>query len=392
MRVLFILTELPYPASRNGIALINHELLRQAPENAHIDLLITGVEEPNANKERLRAVAPTIDRITFTGEPFSRKYRVGNLLSGALLGRNLFSQPGVRSYLSKLRILPDAIYVAPLMSGLDLRLARPLFLNAVDSFAQLNENAFIRTGSWRDRLKMVLYRAYERRALGAASLINFVSKVDLESVRSRAPALPLINLSNGVDSSKFTPDESRRVPGRLLFTGNFDYAPNAEAARYLVTVIFPQIRAAVPMATLQIVGRNPPSEILHCPGVDATGYVEDIVSCYRSAQVFVCPLLSGAGVKNKVLEALSSGLPVVTTSLGIDGIAFLKEDKHYLLADDPRAFVQSVVAILKDEGLRSSLGQEARAIVTRYHGWGPIVERYFEALRQVARKRKQVAS
>ena len=180
------------------------------------------------------------------------------------------------------------------------------------------------------------------------------------------------------------------MSGRLLFIGNFDYTPNAEAARYLVRDIFPKIRAASPMATLQIVGRNPPSEILNCPGVIATGFVEDIASCYRSAQVFVCPLLSGAGVKNKVLEALSSGLPVVTTSLGIDGIEYIKADRHYLLADDPRVFVQRVVAILEDEGLRKSLGQEARAVVTQHHGWSPIVERYFEALRQVAGKWEQV--
>lgn len=392
MRLLFILTELPYPASRNGIALINHELLCQAPADVHIDLLITGIEEPNEDIDQLRALAPCIDRIEFTGESLSRKHRVGNLLSGVLLGRNLFTQIGLRRYFRDLRQLPDAIYVAPLMAGLDLGLARPLFLNAVDSFARLNENAFNRTGHWRDWLKMALYRVYERRTLGTARLINFVSSADLESVRRGAPKLPLINISNGVDSSKFSPNESLRVPGRLLFTGNFDYAPNAEAARHLIEDIFPLIRAANPVATLQIVGRNPPAEILDSPGVIVTGFVEDIASCYQAAQVFVCPLLSGAGVKNKVLEAMSSGLPVVTTSLGVEGIEHLEEDRHYLLADDPSGFVKRVLAVLENEKLRSSLGQKARAIVTQHHSWGPIVERYFEALTLVAGERKQVAS
>jgi glycosyltransferase involved in cell wall biosynthesis len=392
MRLLFILTELPYPAGRNGISLINHELLRQAPFDAHIDLLITGIEEPNEDVDQLRALAPCIDRIEFTGESLSRKYRVGNLLSGVLLGRNLFTQIGLRRYLSDLRQLPDAIYVAPLMAGLDLGLARPLFLNAVDSFARFNENGFLRTGRWSDWLKMALYRVYERRILGAATMINFVSSADLESVRREAPELPLINISNGVDSSKFTPDESMRVPGRLLFTGNFDYAPNAEAARHLVANIFPIIRRVIPTATLQIVGRNPPVEILEQPGVIATGFVEDITSCYRTAQVFVCPLLSGAGVKNKVLEAMSSSLPVVTTPLGIEGIDYLKADWHYLLAEDPRSFANRVVTVLENAELRTSLGNEARSIVTQHHSWGPIVERYFEALRLVAGERKQVAS
>jgi glycosyltransferase involved in cell wall biosynthesis len=278
------------------------------------------------------------------------------------------------------------------MTGFDLGLARPLFLNAVDSFARLNESAYLCTGRWRDWVKMTLYRAYERRALGAASMINFVNKGDLASVRRGKPELPLINLSNGVDSSKFTSDESQRVPGRMLFTGNFDYAPNVEAVRHLVTDIFPLIRAVSPMVTLHIVGKNPPAEVLACPGVTATGFVEDIASCYRSAQVFVCPLLSGAGIKNKVLEALSSGLPVVTTSLGVDGIEHLEVNRHYLLADDPREFVKCVVKVLEDEELRGSLGKEARAIVTRYHGWGAIIGQYFEAMGRVAGKRKQEAS
>jgi glycosyltransferase involved in cell wall biosynthesis len=392
MRFLFILSELPYPASRNGIALINHELVRQAPADAHIDLLITGIEEPNEDSDQLRALAPCINRIEFTGESLSRKYRVGNLLSGVLLGRNLFTQIGLRRYFRDLRQLHDAIYVAPLMAGLDLGVAQPLFLNAVDSFARLNESAYLRTGCWRNWLKMAMYRIYERRALRTATMINFVSSADLESVRRVAPELPLINISNGVDSSKFIPDECARVPGRLLFTGNFDYAPNAEAARHLVEDIFPLIRAVSPTATLQIVGRNPPTEILDRPGVISTGFVDDIASCYRTAQVFVCPLFSGAGVKNKVLEAMSSGLPVVTTTIGIEGIDYLEAGRHYLLAEDPKNFAERVVKILENRELRSSLGNAARAIVIEHHSWGPIVERYFEALRLVASKRKKVVS
>jgi glycosyltransferase involved in cell wall biosynthesis len=392
MRILFIITELPYPASRNGIALINHELLRQAPADVLIDLLITGIEEPKEDIDQLRALAPAIDSVNFTGQLLSRKYRVGNLLSGILLGRNLFTQIGLRRHLSDLHPLPDVIYVAPLMAGFDLGLAQPLFLNAVDSFARLNENTYLRTGQWRDWLKMTLYRIYERRTLSTATIINFVSSADRESVRRECPELPLINISNGVDSSKFTPDESMRVPGRLLFTGNFDYAPNAAAARHLVKDIFPLIRSTYPSATLQIVGKNPPSEVMDQPGVIVTGFVEDIALCYRTAQVFVCPLLSGAGIKNKVLEAMSSGLPVVTTPLGIEGISCLEANRHYIVADNPRIFVKHVLEVLQNEDIRASLGREARMIIIQHHAWGPIVERYFEVIRVVAKKRKQVKS
>jgi len=385
MRLLFILTELPYPASRNGVALINHELLKSAPAGSCIDLLITGREEAAEPTQRLRAVAPAINDIRFTNEPLSRRYRIGNLLSGVLLGRNIFTQPALRRYLADQRGSYDAFYVAPLMAGLDFQLTTPLFLNAVDSFARFNENAYRRSGGWRDRMKVGLYRAYERRVLAAASLINFVSSTDMAGVRRGNPSLPLINISNGVDSTVFTPVEHLRVAGRLLFTGNFDYAPNAEAARHLVLDIFPSIRAARPDATLHIVGRNPPPELHRQPGVTTTGFVPDIVACYRSAEVFVCPLLSGAGVKNKILEALSAGLPIVTTSLGIDGIEHLHEGHHYLLADEQATFARRVLEVLDDAALRRSLGEHARAVATRHLGWQPIVKHYFDALAQIAR-------
>jgi glycosyltransferase involved in cell wall biosynthesis len=226
---------------------------------------------------------------------------------------------------------------------------------------------------------MKLYRLYERRALTTVNMINLVSSVDFYSLSREAPELPLINICNGVDSSKFTPDEVCRIPGRLLFTGNFEYAPNAEAARHLALYILPQIRRVVPSATLQIVGRNPPPEIIAQPGVIATGFVEDITSCYRNSQVFVCFLLSGAGVKNKVLEAMSSGLPVVTTQLGIDGIDHLEVGRHYLLANDAQSYVQLVVDALGNQNLRNYLAQEARVVMAKHFSWSIIAKRYYTA-------------
>ena len=384
MRILFILTELPFPASRNGVALINHQLLKHAPKDVRIDILIIGSREPSDVVDKLLAIAPVIESIQFTNEPLSRKYRIGNLLSGALLGRNLFTQSGVRNYVRTLSHKIDVVYISPIMIGMDLRLVRPVFLNAIDSLSVFNNNAFRHTGKFRDKIKTVLYKAYERRAFIDASLINFVSFSDMESVRRGNPGLPLLNLSNGIDCTVFTPSEQERVPGRLLFTGNLDYAPNSEAARHLVFEIFPRIRATLPNATLHIVGRNPPPDVIGHPGVVATGFVEDIVAYYRSAEVFVCPMLSGAGVKNKVLEALSAGLPIVTTSLGINGIEYVEEGRHYLLADDPYMFSQKVLSLLMDGALRGILCQQARALALQYLGWQPIVNRYFNAMRKVA--------
>jgi glycosyltransferase involved in cell wall biosynthesis len=383
MNVLFILTELPYPAERNGVALINAQLLKNAPSDVRINILVTGLAESDHVISSLRSTSSAIDIIHFTKTPMSRIYRVGNLLSGALIGRNILTQPGVKEFLQQLSTPPDVVYASPLMTAFDFNLTQPLFLNAVDSFARLNEKAYRRTGNWRYKLKSFLYRNYERRSLRAAQLVNFVSSDDKQYVQRGNPLLSLVNVSNGVDSDTFFPNPKYRVPGRILFTGNFDYQPNREAALCLAKDIYPKILLLHPNASLHIVGSNPPKEILAQNGITLSGFVNDIATYYQTADVFVCPLLTGAGVKNKILEALSSGLAIVTTSLGVEGISHLKEDFHYVLADDVDTFAVEVSNLLKDDTRRLLLGRRARHIASAYLQWQPVTEKYFTEIRNV---------
>lgn len=383
MNVLFILNELPYPAERNGIALINAQLLKYAPRDVRINILVTGLAESDHVVSSLRSTSSAIDIIHFTQTPMSRKYRVGNLLSGALIGRNILTQPGVREFLQQLSTPPDVVYASPLMAAFDFNLTQPLFLNAVDSFARLNEKAYRRTGNWQYKLKSFLYRNYERRSLRPAKRVNFVSSDDKQYVQRSNPLLSLLNVSNGVDSDTFFPNSKYRVPGRILFTGNFDYQPNREAALYLANNIYPKILLLHPNASLHIVGSNPPKDIVARNGIKLTGFVDDIATYYQTADVFVCPLLTGAGVKNKILEALSTGLAIVTTSLGVEGISHLKKDFHYVLADDADTFALEVSNLLKDDTRRLSLGRRARDVASGYLQWQPVVEKYFSEMRNI---------
>lgn len=384
MHFVFILTEIPYPPNRNGLALINYELLKRAPEDVSIDLLVTGPKEDIGLVDKLRSEAPAINDVFYTDQAISRKRRLGNLLSVILLGRNVFSQIKANKYLLQRSCGTDLFYVSPLIADVDFRRIFPIFLNAVDSLARYNENAFLHSGKWKDMIKMQMYRIYERRILPSAKLTNFVSFLDVESVRSRNPNISLINITNGVDSDIFQPNDEKRVSGRLIFTGNFDYSPNAQAAKFLAREIFPRVLSKRPNATLRIVGRNPPVGLCDYPGVVATGFVEDIIPYYQEAEIFVCPLLSGAGVKNKVLEALSVGLPIVTTSIGIDGIPHIQEGKHYLLADDPELFSSYVLMLLDNVDLRRSMAQAARHVAKNNLGWAPIVNNYFTAMKALA--------
>ncbi len=158
--------------------------------------------------------------------------------------------------------------------------------------------------------------------------------------------------------------------GDLLFVGNFAHPPNVDAVRFLVKEIFPKIKTRLPRVKLYIVGNNPTPEIQKLNGGDivVTGFVPDLTPYLLNARVSVNPLRYGAGMKGKIGEALSYGLPVVTTSVGAEGMN-LQHGLHALIADDADAFAQEVVRLYEDRMLWEKLSQEGRLLVERR--WGP---------------------
>jgi polysaccharide biosynthesis protein PslH len=381
MRLLFVLTDLPFPAHRDGVALINHAILTRLPEGYLVDLAIASDPEPEA-EAALRSVAQRIDRVHYVGSARQRRFRIGNLISGALLGRNLFVKPEVAHLVQEQRY--DAVYVAPLMSFVDFRELRPVYLNAVDSFARLNDTAYRRSGRLVDRLKRALYQQYESRVLPTVARTTFVSQADLDYVTNRRKGLALHCIPNGVDTDWFSDDGRVRAQADLLFTGNFAYQPNADAAMYLAREVLPLVRARCPDARLLIVGRSPPTALKGLPGVEVTGFVEDIRVYYREATVFVCALRSGAGIKNKILEAMATGIPIVSSSLGVDGIEGALANRHFLEAEGAQATAAQVLRLLDSGAERAALAREARALVASRMSWDATVAAYVQSIATVA--------
>jgi polysaccharide biosynthesis protein PslH len=386
MRFLFILSELPFPQHRNGLALINYQILIHAPKDVEIDLLVTADPEPQL-VEDLRAAAPQVGRVTMLGEARGRRFRIGNLISGAVLGFNAFRHVELKRWLQSSYGTYDAVYASPLIGCYDLRLAAPLLLNAVDSFSKLNLSFYRSTGKLRDKLKWKAYERYENRVLKSALTTSFVSHVDQAHVAAHSPELHTTCIPNGVDTEFFSPGTEARDAAGILFTGNFAYEPNAQAARYFASTILPLIRAERPDAVFFVVGKNPPADLHGMDGVVITGFIEDIRKHYRQRTIFACPLLTGAGMKNKVLEAMACGIPIVSTSLGVDGIVGLRPGETHILADAPIAFAQAVLMLLSNPSNRAALTGKARQLAVDHFGWQTTAKRYHEELMNVASRR-----
>jgi polysaccharide biosynthesis protein PslH len=157
----------------------------------------------------------------------------------------------------------------------------------------------------------------------------------------------------------------------ILFVGNFSYEPNIDAALYFSNTIFPLVLQNVPDARLYIVGNHPPPQILSLKsnrGIEVTGYVDSIIPYYEMADVVVCPLRIGGGVKVKVLEALSAGKAIVSTSIGAQGLNH-KGGQAIAVADDVTHFAQNVVRLLNDPAQRLRQEHEAVAYAKKLPTW-----------------------
>ena len=202
-----------------------------------------------------------------------------------------------------------------------------------------------------------------------------VSGRDRDELVQINPKLNVTVISNGVDTYEFRPRPVQRIPA-LLFVGNYEYAPNVDAAMRLATEIFPAVQARVSQVRLWLVGNAPPPEMmaLESDSIRVTGRVPDVRPYLARASAFVSPLRLGAGIKNKILEALAMGCPVIGTPVSLDGIAV--QDGHDVLAADGTAMIDGIVRLLQDADLRKQLSTNGRKLIEARYSWGQVAQEY----------------
>jgi len=196
-------------------------------------------------------------------------------------------------------------------------------------------------------------------------------------------------IPNGVNIEDFPYTENGREDSLILFTGRMGYFPNAEAAIYFATQVFPLVRRQIPNARFLIVGADPPRRVrklARLPGVEVTGYVPRVQDYLARATVAVAPMQAGTGIQNKVLEAMASGVPVVATPCALGGIEAL-DGEHLLVADDADGLADQVVRLLRDPTLRRRLARNARQLVEEKYTWERSVAMVEEVYRLAIERR-----
>ncbi len=215
-------------------------------------------------------------------------------------------------------------------------------------------------------------RAIEREVCREFDHVIAVSEEDRRMFVDEFRLTRVSALPTGVDLGYFYPQNVEPERGRLVFVGSMDWYPNEDGVVWFCEQVYPRIRHVAPHASLTVVGRNP-SARLHAiaaqdPSVKITGRVDDVRPFLSRAEVVLVPLRIGGGTRIKIFEAMAMGRPLVSTSLGAEGLP-LVPDYEVKLADEPGAFAQAVVSLLNDPEKRLALARAAREKVMRQHSW-----------------------
>ena len=239
---------------------------------------------------------------------------------------------------------------------------------------------------WVDWWESHVIPAYERKLLRYADASLLCSSVDAEMFHETHPGSSFEVVENGVDLTQFTPKthEPDHIP-RCVITGTLFYFPNIDSVLYYTEKCLPFIRKTYPEMETLVLGTRPSREIQKLDGKMGVQIHSDIPRMedwLYSDDIYLCPLRVGAGVRNKLMEAMAAGMPIVTTPLGPEGMN-VKHEREMLFAETPEEFEQQITRLMESPDLRQSLGEQALNYVREHHDLdivGAKLERLYESL------------
>lgn len=399
MRILWLKSELLHPIDKGG-KIRTYQMLRHIKREHHVTYLSFAVaDDPHEAFEksqeychRLVAV-PRSDARKFS----ARFYRdlVVNLSSPLPYAIQKYSSAAMRRAIE--RELRERDYDVVVSDFLATSINLPPALDSTTVLFQHNVESTIwrrhyetQTGAFRRAFFRGQWQkmcAYERSACRRFDAVIAVSEVDRDHMREEFGLSEVYDVPTGVDPDYFRPLGGSPADCELVFTGSMDWMPNEDAILHFAREILPRIAKAIPAVTLTVVGRNPSPALIALARSDdrirITGRVDDVRPYVDRASAYIVPLRVGGGTRLKIYEAMAMERPVISTSIGAEGLP-VRDGEELLIADEPEAFAGAVIRVLGDAHLARMLGRRAGATVRQRFGWGNAAARFMNVCETAA--------
>ncbi len=274
------------------------------------------------------------------------------------------------------RVVCDFLAAAPNVPGIE---RAALFQHNVETiiWERLRDAAGSPLRQLAFRYEATRMLAYERSICRAAGHVIAVSELDADRMRTRFGVSRISAVPTGVDVDFFAPPPDCPSVADLVFVGSMNWRPNIDGVSYFTQEIMPLILTRKPACRVAIVGRTPPPAITRLaeihPNLSVTGSVPDIRPYLWGSKVCIVPLRIGGGTRLKIYEAMAARIPVVSTSVGAEGLP-VSDGENIVLADEPRQFAEACLSLLEDSDKRRRLAAQAWDRVASHYSWGQAAE------------------
>lgn len=386
LKILFLTNRSPFPM-KDGQTRRTYNILKGLAEKHEVFLLSLYEEKEEINPDRIEHLKGFCENVEMHASPLKKlSFSMTIRFLRSLISKYPYTiwRHYSRSYLKRIHELIkngefDLIHCDILSLAYTVRNLKTLpctitdhdvsYLKALRMAKQIN-NILIKLLLFLEAYKL---KRLENKVFEEVDVGIVVSELDKKLLNKLCPRGKFEVIENGVDIEKFKPNSESTDYNSLLWIGGFDHYPNREGINYFLKKIYPLIKEQLnDDVKLYVIGDGVTNKLkkLACKdsSIKILGFVDNPLTYIQKASVFIAPLLSGGGTKLKVLEAMAVGKAIATTKIGCEGIEG-KDKEHYIVADTPEEFAESVIELLNDQNIRKYLGNNARKLAEEKYDW-----------------------
>lgn len=368
-RLLFLAPSLPSPTFGGGAIRMYH-LVQFLGQRFDLDLIAPETPGAEGSEAQLRVWCREVEIVPQTARPSWLKrchlgpYEKDPALAEAILHR-LQDQRYGAVQIEKPAMIPY------LPADLSIPLVLDVWAYGLSGAMRALKQETGPVVQARNAFRLARFGLFDAFCWPNTACVLVVSEQDRLHCLHARPGRRVLVVPNGVDSSSVAPRRSSETPHNvILFTGDLSFGPNIEAAELLARRLLPMVLTSHPDVELRLVGRHPHPRVQRLAGqhVRVIANVPDMNPHLHDATLFAAPHFSGAGTRTKILEAMAAGLPVVTTTIGSQGIE-AEAGRDMIVADDLPALSEALCGLLADPWMRTDLGLAGRRLVEAHYNW-----------------------